>query len=136
MFTVSKTTKQLQDAGVKFGDLSTEMDEMPASGDAGEEIAREVVKGMGESMDVMIEWAPTLNWLNIGIGLLCVFGAFLMWQLKRTGFYLYTVATLIAIITPIALMGGNILTLINTFAAGFFGLLFIILYGVNLKHMK
>jgi hypothetical protein len=135
-FTVSKSTKQLQEAGVNFEGLSNELDEAPHTGEAGEEIARNMVRGMGESMDSMIEWAPTLNWINIGVGLLCVLGAYLMWQLKKTGFYLYTAATVFAVIIPIVLMGSNLITLMSVIIGGLFGLIFIILYGVNLKHMK
>jgi hypothetical protein len=53
-----------------------------------------------------------------------LYGAILMWQLKRIGFYLYTVAQVIILI-----LGFGVLSLIFTAA-------FIIMYGVNLKYME
>ncbi len=53
-----------------------------------------------------------------------LYGAILMWQLKRIGFYLYTIAQVIILI-----LGFGILSLIFTAA-------FIIMYGVNLKYME
>jgi len=58
-------------------------------------------------------------------------GAILMWNLKKTGFYLYVAANVVAIFTPLMFSTGNI---------GWFGLvitvLFIVLYGLNFKHME
>ena len=136
VLTYSKATKQMQESGAKLQDLSDELDSAPSSGDAGEEMAKSMMKGVAEGMDGMIEWANTINWINIGVAVLCIIGAVLMWKLKRTGFFLYTAATVISVVTPIALMGSNFLTLMSVAFGGFFGLIFIILYGVNFKHLK
>ena len=60
-----------------------------------------------------------------------VFGAIMMWKLKKTGFYVYTGANVIWAILPIVWLGGGF---------AFMGLLwpvvFIVLYGLNLKHLK
>lgn len=53
-----------------------------------------------------------------------LYGAILMWNLKRIGFYLYTAAQVVILI-----LGFGILSLIFTAA-------FIIMYGLNLKHME
>jgi hypothetical protein len=136
VLTYSRATQKIKESGVKFQDLSDELDSTPSSGEAGEEIAKKMMKGVVEGMDSMIEWANTINWINIGVATMCIIGAVLMWKLKRTGFFLYTVATIIGVVTPITLMGSNFLTLMSVAVGGFFGLIFIILYGVNYKHLK
>ncbi|MGG9971679.1 hypothetical protein ACQ33O_07775 [Ferruginibacter sp. SUN002] len=68
---------------------------------------------------------------------LCLAGAFLMWGLKKKGFYSYIAGTLVGIITPFVLFGaGNLLAMGMSVMVGFIGLVFVILYGVNLKHMN
>lgn len=60
-----------------------------------------------------------------------LYGAIMMWKLKKTGFYLYTGANVIAAILPMVWLGA---------AFGIMGLLwpvvFIVLYGLNLKHLS
>jgi hypothetical protein len=53
-----------------------------------------------------------------------LYGAIMMWGLKKMGFYLYVVAQIL-----IVAFGWSIMALI-------FALLFIILYGLNLKHLQ
>lgn len=136
ILTYTRSMQRFEESGIKFEDLSNELENTPSSGEAGEEFARNVTKGMAEGMDSMLEWASTINYINLGVSVLCILGAFLMWKLKRTGFFLYTAATIVSVAAPIALMGSNFLTLMSVAMGGFFGLIFIILYGVNFKHLK
>ncbi len=53
-----------------------------------------------------------------------LFGAIQMWKLKKLGFYIYAAANVILLI-----MSFGIMSLIFT-------ALFIVLYGLNLKHME
>ncbi len=74
---------------------------------------------------------------GIGGAILCLLGAFMMWKLKKTGFYSYVAGTLVGIIAPIMIFGmGNIFALGTTIFVSFFGILFVVLYGLNLKYMK
>ncbi|HEY4797690.1 MAG TPA: hypothetical protein VII99_01320 [Bacteroidia bacterium] len=61
-------------------------------------------------------------------------GAFMMWQLKKSGFYLYTLGQLAQIIVPFIVVGGLMGGMMGI-VTGIFGVAFIIMYGVNLKHM-
>lgn len=66
--------------------------------------------------------------------LLTLAGALLMWNLNKKGYYLYILGTVIAIVGMTMIFGG----LVGAVAAGFtgfIGILFIVLYGVNTKHM-
>jgi len=55
-------------------------------------------------------------------------GVLQMWKLRKSGFYLYTVATVIALVLGF-LYGASVFSLILPIA-------FIIMYGVNLKAMR
>jgi hypothetical protein len=78
--------------------------------------------------------------LFVGIILLCsiaaLVGVFLMWNLKKLGFYMYTGAKVIMVFLPIVLIGYNFLSVIMSIAAFFGAALFVTLYGLNLKAMK
>lgn len=102
----------------------------------GEEIFRGFTNNILDSADSFIEHSQTLNYITVLTGVLCVLGAFLMFKLKRIGYYVYVVSTLFFIIAPIYLVGNNLLAISTTIFYGFFGLVFIILYGVNFKHLK
>lgn len=66
--------------------------------------------------------------------LFTLFGALFMWTLNKNGFYLYIGGILILIGGTMYVYGGLVGAL-SAGAAGFMGVLFIILYGLNLKHM-
>ncbi|HSQ44610.1 MAG TPA: hypothetical protein VLM16_06410 [Ginsengibacter sp.] len=68
--------------------------------------------------------------------LITLTGAILMWQLKRIGFYLYITGTLIALSVPFFLYGINILSIGIAFFSGFFGVIFIALYALNIRSLR
>ena len=65
------------------------------------------------------------------LALASLYGAIMMWKLKKMGFYLYSGANVIALFVPIIMASAKF---------SYFGLvitaLFIILYGLNLKYLK
>lgn len=67
--------------------------------------------------------------------IITLIGAILMWGLRKTGFYVYVVGALAAIIAPITIFGGFAGAMASGGAA-FAGILFIILYALNLKHLR
>ena len=69
-------------------------------------------------------------------GIFTLLGAILMWQLYKKGFYIYIAGILIEIIVPVYLYGTNMMSFGITFISGFFGLLFIALYALNIKSMR
>lgn len=68
--------------------------------------------------------------------LLTLFGAILMWNLNRKGFYLYIVGVVFGILVPFYLFGNDLIAVGASSFASFFGLIFIALYALNLKSMK
>lgn len=74
---------------------------------------------------------------GLASSIICLLGAFMMWKLKRTGYYLYIVGALVGAIVPFVIFGtDNLIAMVMTVVSAFFGLLFIVLYGLNLRSMK
>jgi len=97
---------------VAAGALTSWLGNIPGMGDMG---------GLGSGYLVIV----------LVLALASLYGAIMMWKLKKMGFYLYSGANVIALVVPIIMASGKF---------SFFGLiitaLFIILYGLNLKHLK
>ena len=68
----------------------------------------------------------------------CIFtltGALLMWQLRKLGFYSYIAGTALAIILPLIMLGNAFIGGMAAAGSTFIGVIFIVLYAVNLKQM-
>jgi uncharacterized membrane protein (DUF2068 family) len=64
-------------------------------------------------------------------------GAVLMFQLKKTGFWLYVLGTIISIVGPFVIFGAaNLITMLSTIGTAFIGIIFVVLYALNLKHLR
>lgn len=81
--------------------------------------------------------------VNVLAAVICFVGVLLMWKLKKTGFYIYVVGEIAPIIVGIIVLGAAGLF---SFAGGFFAkimvlayvfpIAFLIMYGLNFKHLK
>ena len=84
-----------------------------------------------------IEKAKPMGYANLVLSVLSIAGVWLMWNLKKTGFWLYLVASLGGLGVMFWVMGGGgLFANITSIVAVLFTIMFIILYGVNLKHMR
>jgi hypothetical protein len=72
---------------------------------------------------------------NILFALLSLLGVFLIFKLKKNGFYLYSVVNLFWMLVPVYFIGMEAGMMMLGFGA-LITILFIILYAVNLKHME
>ena len=63
-------------------------------------------------------------------------GAFMMYKLKRNGFYLYVIAQIGQLFILPVYSGWNSVVLISMAMSGFLALVFIILYGLNYSKLK
>jgi len=74
-----------------------------------------------------------LVWAYIIVGfattLASLFGVIKMWKLQKQGFFIYTGAAVVSLVMGIIYSGFGVVSLL-------FAVLFIVLYGLNLKHMK
>ncbi len=77
----------------------------------------------------------TLGIINIVAALVCLLGVIWMWGLKKKGFFVYAIGELAAPIASVILVGfgfGGAMAM----AMMIFPIIFIILWGLNLKHMS
>jgi hypothetical protein len=68
--------------------------------------------------------------------LLCLVGSVLIFKLKRTGFYSFTLGTFFNVITHFLLFGDHFGAMGFSVIPAIGGLVFIILFGMNLKYME
>jgi hypothetical protein len=87
--------------------------------------------GMEEAA-ALWQYAKLLLIVGVGCTVLALVGVIMMWKLKKTGFYLYTAAQLIGIIVPVVLVGMVGMSWLGLV----FSIAFIVMYGLNLKHMS
>ncbi|MEO6303922.1 MAG: hypothetical protein ABIP51_12195, partial [Bacteroidia bacterium] len=77
--------------------------------------------------------SAALTWAYIVVGfvtvLISLYGVIQMWKLKKMGFYLYVGASAVSMIMGIVYSGFGVMAVV-------FPVLFIVLYGLNLKHLK
>ncbi|HRZ43404.1 MAG TPA: hypothetical protein P5228_11955 [Bacteroidales bacterium] len=85
----------------------------------------------------LFDYLPLISWVNLAAALLNLFGVYQMWKMKKSGYYVYSVTELAPYILAV---------IVYTMALGPFGfamslfnmvipVAFVILYGLNLKHM-
>lgn len=73
--------------------------------------------------------------IGLVAALLSLTGGILMWGLRRYGFYIYIAGWLVTIIGTVVLFGGSMMGIIAGGVSAFVALIFIILYGVNVKYL-
>lgn len=95
-------------------------------------LANKILGSVSEGMTV-----PNIKNSAIASGIssiLTLIGAILMWSLNKKGFYLYVIGVAVGILAPMLIFGG-ILGAASSGVLAFVGVLFSVLYGLNLKHM-
>lgn len=74
--------------------------------------------------------------MNLVLSLISLLGAILMFNLRRIGFFLYTAAQILMLFVMPYFAGFGFLTLVQMTLSGIVTLAFVIMYAVNLKHMR
>jgi hypothetical protein len=97
--------------------------------------------GMGSSMESL----KMIQYAGLICNVLCIIGSVMMWQMKKVGFFIYLVGEL----APLALsfiilgglasasgaIGGGIAAAAGAITA-IFPIAFVVMYAVNLKHLR
>lgn len=101
------------------------------------DMSSEMGSEMGDAMSAAMAATPGvgLTWAYIIVGFLTtivgLFGVIKMWKMNKSGFMLYTGATVVSLIMGIVYSG---------FGASIMGIVisaaFIVMYGLNMKHLK
>jgi hypothetical protein len=99
--------------------------------------------GMEANLAEMEKWTKYGHYLMLGNIALTLTGALMMWQRKKMGFFIYVFGQILPIISVIGsysamknipFMGVGVL--IGAIFTVLFAVAFVIMYGVNLKHMR
>jgi len=101
----------------------------------GAELAAKMTEEAIAMAEKNVEKAKPIGHSNIIIALLSLLGVWWMWNLKKNGFWLYTLATVAGLITPFIFLGGGLMVMLGVGFLGVISLIFVVLYGINLKHM-
>lgn len=88
-----------------------------------------------QMLDVTQELFFSINGLALANIVLGFYAVFLMYNLKRNGYYLYLIYSIVPIISSILFFGTGTLVMLGVAWHVVIGLLFIILYGTQLKRM-
>ena len=97
---------------------------------------------LGVDLEQMIKWQTYMNIANLIGAAMCLTGALLMWRLKKTGFYVYVPGALIPLIVSAIgmqyIMSGFMsgFGMMGVVLSGMVSAAFIIMYGVNYKHLR
>lgn len=89
-----------------------------------------------EMIQAGLVYAREMAIINLVLGVISILGAILMFQLKRLGFYLYTAAQILLLFVASYFVGFSLVVVLQMFFSGIISLVFIILYGLNLKYMR
>lgn len=102
---------------------------------AGSKFAEKILSGTSEMLRP--ENLKKSALFSIIASVFTLLGGILMFGLKKPGFYSYVLGTAIGIAGPfIAFGGGNFLTILSSSFIAFIGILFVVLYGLNVKHLR
>lgn len=112
-----------------------------STGDLFGGLKAEGTEEMGEAMNAMADvmgmdyGKMAMNSLVVALlNIPLLIGVLMMWKQKKTGFYIYTGVEIIQSIMPFVLVGGLAGGISGIFTA-VVAIVFIVLYGLNLKHM-
>lgn len=128
-FLTANTTAQLSQ--VSMQDSKERLEEAGAQSGFAEKL-------MSDTRDAMTP--ENIKNASVAAAVAAVFtllGAILMFGLKKKGFWLYVVGTIIAILAPAVIYGpGNLLSLFSLAGGAVVGILFVVLYALNYKHLR
>ncbi|HBX53110.1 MAG: hypothetical protein A2275_07625 [Bacteroidetes bacterium RIFOXYA12_FULL_35_11] len=110
-----------------FADLGTQMSE----GQAGGEINTAM-----EQVNATLKYAGINAAIGVIASLICLIGVIMMWKLKKTGFYIYVIGEIAPVIAGAVLLGGTFFGGMAIAMSLIVPIAFIIMYGLNLKHMS
>jgi hypothetical protein len=123
-------------SAAEMAEMQAQMDEARSQmGDEASGMVGGMMDGAMEIAQKAAENAVPIGITTIVLALVSILGVWQMWNLKKSGFYLYTVAALLGLAVPLFFMGFSMMALMSVGIAGIFSILFIILYAMNLKYM-
>lgn len=111
-------------------------EQMAALEGPGAEMAQSMMDQAITVAEKEVEQAMPIGISGLLLSALSLLGVWMMWNLKKTGFWLYVLASIGGLITPLVFLGANTVTIMGVGLMGLIAIIFIVLYAVNLKHMS
>ena len=108
------------------------LNEVSASDPAASAFMEQIFSSVLKVFEVM----PILASIGLALAIVALVGVIMMWNLKKTGFYLYSGAKVIMIFYPMILIGVNFITTIAALSGFVVAAVFITMYALNLRSMK
>ncbi|HRN56170.1 MAG TPA: hypothetical protein PLL71_06945 [Agriterribacter sp.] len=122
-------------SGIAQAAMEDAREKIEEENNAGSQFAEKILSGTSEMLRP--ENLKKSALFSIVASVFTLLGGILMFGLKKTGFYSYVLGTAIGIAGPfIAFGGGNFLTILSSSFIAFIGILFVVLYGLNVKHLR
>ena len=123
----------LTEMGKQAIDQTREKVESESSGE-GKKLADQMMSGASAMMDKKKLKQNYL--LTVLSNIMTLAGALLMFRLRKSGYWLYVAGIVVLVATPVVIFGtGNLLSMSITMLFAAIGILFIILYSLQLKHL-
>ncbi|MES2554891.1 MAG: hypothetical protein V4604_02010 [Bacteroidota bacterium] len=103
----------------------------------------EIVTSMQDGLAKIMEWTTTSHYLALGNVFICLAGALLMWRLKKPGYFIYIFGQILPFISLVGMYSAvqdipilGFSMILGGIVAAIFAVGFIIMYGLNVKHMR
>mgnify|MGYP002386103496 CR=1 FL=1 len=109
-------------------------DKIDDAGGGSSKMAEKMISGASEM--VKPEHLKKSALFSIIAAICTLGGAIFMFTLKKAGYWLYILGTAISIAGPLYIFGGNLISMLSTVLIGIVGVIFVILYGLNLKYLR
>ena len=93
------------------------------------------VPGFGNAIEAAAIAGTTYSVISVLLSFVSLLGAIFIWNLKKTGFWMYTVAQVAMLILPFLFLP-SILAMVGFILSVVFTAVFIILNAVNYKHLS
>ena len=104
-------------------------------GDANPMLTQTMESGIAMQENVVAHAKP-MGYGGLVFSVISVIGVWLMWNLKKNGFWLYLLAAIGGLVIDFMYMTGGLMANIGIGGGILITAVFVILYGVNLKHMR
>lgn len=126
----NKNQEALEEATQRIDEAKAQMGDDAASGFAGNMMDAAI-----EMAQKAAEHAKEIGLSKIVLALIEALGVLLMWNLRKSGFWLYVLSMLGGLAVPLIFLGTNLASILSIGVAGLIGIVFVVLYAMNLKHM-
>lgn len=133
---ISNVMSITRDQTAVLHEAQAKMEEARAQlGDQANGMAGKMMDSAMEMTQRAADNAKPMGIAGIILALLGLYGVWQMWNLRKSGFTWYLLATILGLASTIYFLGGSMVAIASVGFVGFFSLIFIILYAVNLKYM-